>query len=240
MRYLERLEEAYKRYARLEKAETAAENRASRAFKARDKEYAIANAEGERAAGQEATANAAASLLPKQGQSKQGRRAARRMVSRMLRQARRSRRNERKADDAGARQGDRHWDAQDKAIKYRDARKALTGESYRQIGDIIAEALNLFEAKNPPMPSPEELSLPGEQGAPARFEQGEIIAAKRRGKTTPTTKNTRRRRKKMAKNFRLKRGSADTRQYGGGPMGRMAQRGLQAFLDKGVPAQDSK
>ena len=240
MRYLERLEEAYKRYARLERAEAAAKNRASGAFRARDREYAIANAEGGRAAGQEATANAAASLLPKEGESKRGRRTARRMVSRMLRQARRSRRNERKADDAGARQGDRHWDAQDKAIKHRDARAALTGESYRQIGDIIAEALNLFEAKNPPMPSPEELSLPGPQGAGARFEQGEIRAAQRRGRTTATTKNTRKRRNKMMKNFRLKRGSADTGQYGGPPMGRMAERELQKLLDKGVPTKDSK
>ncbi len=240
MRYLERLEEAYMRYARLERAEAAAENRASRAYRARDREYAIANAEGERAGGQEATATAAASLLPKQGQSKRGRRAARRTASKLARQARRSRRNERRADDAGARQGDRHWNAQDKAIKHRDARAALTGESYRQIGDIIAEALNLFEAKNPPMPSPEELSLPGSEGAGARFEQGEIRAAQRRGKTTPTTKNTRRRRNKMKKNRKGKRGSADTGQYGGPPMGRMAQRGLQAFLDKGVPAQDSK
>jgi hypothetical protein len=44
----------------------------------------------------------------------------------------------------------------------------------------------------------------------------------------------------MMKNFRLKRGSADTRQYGGPPMGRMAQRELQNLLDKGVPTKDSK
>jgi hypothetical protein len=112
-------------------------------------------------------------------------------------------------------------------------------ETYQQIGDIIAEALNLFEAKNPPMPSQKELSLPGPQGAGARFEQGSILAAKRRGKTTATTKNTRRRRNKMIKNFTLKRGSSDTRQYGRPPMGRLAQRELQNLLDRGVPG-DSK
>lgn len=144
MRYLDQLfTEAFKRYKRLEDAETAAENRARRSFRARNKEFAIANAEGERAAGEEATANAAAAMLPKGDKSKRGRRAARRTVSRLVKKAKRSRRNERKANTEGSRQGDRHWDARDKAIDYRDKRAALTGESYRQIGYIIAEAMEL-------------------------------------------------------------------------------------------------
>lgn len=157
---------------------------------------------------------------------------------------------ERGDDEEAYKQGDKHHDALAKAGKlgnYADTLKKkvhlkgggkgdgkprgnlklVAHTAYQQVGELIAEAFGLLEAKAKPIPAD---ATP----AQARQLRADAFYAKQSGRTPSTARNTRRRVNKGKKNEWLKRGSKSRNYRGRGKILPYEKRKFQEFLDQGV------
>lgn len=106
-------------------------------------------------------------------------------------------------------------------------------ETYQQIGDVLAEALGLSEAKTKPIPDD---ATPEQRWLLAK----DAFYAKQSGRTPSTARNTRRRVIKGLKNYKLKRGQYSRNYRGRGPIAGYEKTKFKEFLDQGVPAPEEK
>jgi hypothetical protein len=106
-------------------------------------------------------------------------------------------------------------------------------ETYQQIGDVLAEALGLSEAKAKPIP---------DDATPAQRRRlgDDAFYAKQSGRTPSTASKTRTRVNKGIKNRIMRRGPHSRNYRGRGPIAGYEMTAFKKFLDQGVSAPEEK